>query len=387
MQNRRDFITGALATASLAMTGAAVGKEAAKPAFLRSALLHLSHNMWGEYVAPGEKRYPGLKYIDDHVLLVEETWKAVTERMQRRGYNHAVLDIGDAMVFPSHPELAITGSWTADRLRAEIARLKAMGIEAVPKLNFSTGHDGWLKEYGRMISTRKYYEVVKDLINDTCEIFGHPRQFHVGLDEEETLHGKQLPMCIVRRGEFWWHDANYYFECVRKNGAQPICFGVHAYLETGAEMFFRNMPKDVVQNFCLYMSDFDEKDLKRKGEKNVMARRRIQKIAYLREIAKKGYQVIGGTSNWVLKPKDWKPTSPIAGPDYPLNHKSAEGFYGFLRREVPPEQFAGMISMPWEQLTPRRLYCWESGIDELADALDDAKGNADLQNTVMTKEA
>ena len=29
---------------------------------IRAILLHLGQNMWGEYLAPGEKREPGLQY-------------------------------------------------------------------------------------------------------------------------------------------------------------------------------------------------------------------------------------------------------------------------------------------------------------------------------------
>ena len=63
------------------------------------------------------------------------------------------VDVGEGLVYPSHPELVIEGSWSPDKLRAEVRRLRAMGVEAVPKLNFSTSHNGWLKQYRRMVST------------------------------------------------------------------------------------------------------------------------------------------------------------------------------------------------------------------------------------------
>ena len=372
MQNRRDFITGALATASLAMTGAAIGEEAAKPAFLRSALLHLSMNMWGEYAFPGETRYPGYKYIHDHVLTEDAIWNATIDRMVRRKYNHAIIDVGDAVVFPSHPELAIPGSWTPERLRDEVRRLKTLGIEAVPKLNFSANHDGWLKQYGRMLSTRKYYQVVKDLIADTCEIFGNPRQFHVGLDEEETIHISGKPLVQVRRGELWWHDAQFLFDEVARHNAQPICFGTTPFIENGQETFLRKMPRSVVQNLCIYGSEFDLTRPPASATGKKLIRWKAKRLA-VGTIAQAGYTILGGTSAWVLK----DPKKPIPqGKDYPLNHKSAEALLAFLRKIVPADLFAGMVSMPWEPMTSKRAYCWESGIDELADALDDAKGNA-----------
>lgn len=367
--NRREFIAGALATASLGFAFGGNGEAAApaeSPAFLRSALLHLSMNMWGEYAFPGETRYPGYKYVSDRLATQDAIWNATIDRMVRRKYNHAVVDVGDAVVFPSHPEIAIKGSWTADRLRDEVVRLKKLGIEAVPKLNFSAGHDGWLKQYGRMVSTRKYYQVVTDLIADTCEIFGNPRQFHLGLDEEETIHVSGKPLVQVRKGELWWHDAQFLFDEVGRRNAQPICFGMTALVENGQEVFLRRMPRSVIQNLCIYGSNFDV--FGDAGKKPDFALRRLQsKCSGVETMAKAGYTILGGTSAWVMKPAG-KPVP--QGRDYPLNHRSAEAYLAFLRKTVPTEQLMGMVAMPWEPMTERRAYCWESGIDELADALD-----------------
>ena len=73
-----------------------------------------------------------------------------------------VAESGEGIVLPSHPELAVKGSWSPDKMRDEIKRLNGLGLEVVPKLNFSATHDAWLKDYARMVSTQKYYEVVKD---------------------------------------------------------------------------------------------------------------------------------------------------------------------------------------------------------------------------------
>ena len=84
-------------------------------------------------------------------------------------------------------------------------RLKSMGIEAIPKLNFSTCHDGWLKEYGRMVSTDIYRKVVKEIIDDTCEVFGNPRYMHLGMDEEtmELLNKHGYKMLALTSNWVW----------------------------------------------------------------------------------------------------------------------------------------------------------------------------------------
>ena len=130
---------------------------------IKAMLLHLGSNMWNEWL-PEEvnrdeflqaKRIPARK-----LQLNEDNWRKATDRMARQGIDTLLIDLGDAVTFPSHPELAIGGSWSPDRMKAEIARLKSQGITAYPKLNFSTTHDGWLKDYHRMVSTPAYYQVV-----------------------------------------------------------------------------------------------------------------------------------------------------------------------------------------------------------------------------------
>ena len=64
------------------------------------------------------------------------------------------------MEFPSHPELAVKGSWSPERMQKELERLRGLGLEPIPKLNFSAMHDEWLGDYGRMLCTDEYYRVL-----------------------------------------------------------------------------------------------------------------------------------------------------------------------------------------------------------------------------------
>lgn len=43
--------------------------------------------------------------------------------------------------------------------------------------------DAWLGEYGRMVTTRPYYDACRDVIRDAAEMFDHPRYLHIGYDE------------------------------------------------------------------------------------------------------------------------------------------------------------------------------------------------------------
>ena len=205
--NRKEFIRGALATAAVGMSGyagaKAVGVTPTADVKIRSALLHLGMNMWRGYRAPGEKIDPKLGYARTECPTEPAVWDAVIRRMHERHYNMAIIDLGGGVEFPSHPEITVKGSRSAQWMRDEVRRLADMGIEAVPKLNFAATHDAWLGIYERMLSTPKYYEVVKDIIADAVEMFGNPRFIHIGMDEEDAAWQKNFPMAVVRRGELW----------------------------------------------------------------------------------------------------------------------------------------------------------------------------------------
>lgn len=132
-----------------------------------------------------------------------------------------MLDLCDGIEYGSHPEIAKKGAWTRKNVRDEVKRLKEMGISIIPKLNFSTTHDKWLGEYSRMVSTKVYYNVCRDLINEVYELFDCPKYIHLGMDEEDAKHNAAAEHVVFRQGELYWHDLRFLMDCVEDNGATP----------------------------------------------------------------------------------------------------------------------------------------------------------------------
>lgn len=157
----------------------------------------------------------------EKLLFDDNVWEAVVEEAAKSGVNTIVFDLLDGIKYESHPEIAMEGAWSVQRMRQEIKRLKAMGIQSIPKLNFSTIHDNWLCEYERMLCTPVYYQVCKDLIMEVAEIFDHPKYIHLGMDEEDAKHAKYSDLAVYRHGDLLWHDLQFYFDCVRSTGATP----------------------------------------------------------------------------------------------------------------------------------------------------------------------
>ena len=230
---------------------------------IKAFLLHLGHNMWCEWLPEelmNEKSIGNPKHVPDWKLACDEAlWRKTTDMLIARGMNMVLVDVGEALIYPSHPELAIPGSWSPEKMRNEMRRLKARGLEPIPKLNFSCTHDGWLKDYHRMVSTPDYYKVVDDVIGDAIEVFDHPRFIHLGFDEERVEWQRDNNYFVSRQGELWWHDFLFTIEKVEKLGARAWIWSDKVWHHK--DEFLRRCPKSVLQSNWYYEQTFapDEK--------------------------------------------------------------------------------------------------------------------------------
>ncbi len=206
-------------------------------------LLHLSMNMWGDNKAP-------FNFDTD-------TYHDILKQMVQRGYKHLILDVGDCLRYKKHTDIAIDGAWSYERAAEETAYAKALGIDIIPKLNFSATHDVWLGQYSRMLCTDKYYEVVRDTIQEVYDAFLQPEYIHIGMDEEDTRMGAVLDLMTVRQNELLWHDIRYMLECVKNTGAKPMMWA-DSMLYHPEEFKAHFKPEDVILLPWQYVSLYEE---------------------------------------------------------------------------------------------------------------------------------
>ena len=158
----------------------------------------------------------------DTLVFDDEAWEKTVEKAHEIGINQIVLDLGEGMQYGSHPELSVPDAWSRQRIHEEIRKLREMGIELIPKLNFSATHALWLGEYRRMMSTSVYYKVCRNLINEVYTVFEQPTYIHLGMDEEDDPQFfDKMDLVVYRRGELLWHDLQFLCDCVRDLGATP----------------------------------------------------------------------------------------------------------------------------------------------------------------------
>jgi hypothetical protein len=207
--------------------------------------------IWSLYAMLGQNMW-----FQDHPELDfdDAAWDKLLEEAVQYGFNQIVLDLGEGVQYQTHPELARKGAWSTDRVRAEVKRCRDLGIALIPKLNFSATHHLWLGEYRRMMSTKIYYDVCRDLIGEVWELFEHPEYIHLGMDEEgDPQFFAQLDMVHYRQGELIWHDLKYLCDCVLKCGAKPWIWGDMCVYHP--EEFRKRIPyTDVVLSPWIYFS-------------------------------------------------------------------------------------------------------------------------------------
>jgi len=277
-------------------------------------LVHLSYNMWSDTEMPdtNDGYYAARPYLRFDTGL----WGEILKKMVAAGMNMLVLDLGDGVRYESHPEIAVEGAWTVERLQQELASVRKLGLEPIPKLNFSTCHDTWMGPYARMVSTDAYYGVCRDLIAEVIDLFGRPRFFHLGMDEETFEHQRRYEYVVIRQGDLWWKDILFLFNEVEKGGARPWIWS--DYYWQHPEVFLKKMPKSVVQSNWYYGEAF---------------RPDIGGVKAYLDLEAHGYDQIPTGSNWTLP-------------------ENFPGTVKFCREHIAPERLLGFFQTSWKPTLP-----------------------------------
>ena len=153
---------------------AAPPADAPKPEFAWSYLVHFGMNMWGDLPRTNARNGLIKKWLTDkefalledpeymdysRIRFDEAIWRELADRLRKDGCNQIVVDVGEFLKYPSHPELAVKGSWEPERLAAEVRRLQGMGFEVVPKLNFSTPGSAHMRAWSPRPSTMRSAQI------------------------------------------------------------------------------------------------------------------------------------------------------------------------------------------------------------------------------------
>lgn len=277
-----------------------------------ACFMHLSFNFAG-----GIRNWGGLR---DEFEPDMSTWDSAIDEMAAQGINMVLMNLDDSVLWDSHPEIALKNSWTPERLRLELDKIRKKGIEPIPVLNFAATHDAWLGKYAKMVSTPAYYSVCSDLIAEAIDIFDTPRFIHFGMDEEDYSHQKHFDYIVIRRQEIWWGDLYFYISEAFKKSVRPWVWS--DYVWHHPEEFFKMMPKSVLQSNWYYGETFREDETYVK--------------AYL-DLEKEGYDQIPTGSFHARPANDFKAT----------NEKNIGKTVQFCSEHIADERLLGFMQTFW----------------------------------------
>lgn len=272
----------------------------------------------------------------------DEAWKILVDKAVENGFNQIVLDLGEGVRYGSHPELAHPGAWTRERVREEVKALRERGIELIPKLNFSAGHDMWLGDYGKMIGLPKYYEVCHDLITEVYNLFDKPRYIHLGMDEEDDPQFfEKMELVTFRRGELLWHDLQYLCDCVRDMGSTPWIWGDIPFIQH-EEFSKRIKPGDIM------ISPWNYRGLKEEHYTPIES-----KPEYYNHYAPRGYKYVEQDPLCVRYMERSVPTAEAGYDIVPCASICFGCVYNpddvveYFMQNAPREHLAGFMIAPW----------------------------------------
>ncbi len=292
--------------------------------------IQLGSNMWRDKWSKPDFRGPVQTQVTGQYFDTMQTdravWRRVIDFLPSCGINTVVIDIGEGMQYETHPELSVPGAWSHEELRAELARMRKMGLEPIPKLNFSACHDTWLREYAWMKGTSTYYTVVQDLIDEVCRVFDCPSLFHIGMDEEDIPNHRK-GMTIIRCNDLWCHDLYYYMDCVEKNGARPWIWGDFYWAHE--DVFVQKIPKE-----CLISNWWYERLIVNE-DGTFTSKREMDTYAALADC---GYDQIPTASTWAC------------------HQNIAQTVLFFHEKGIVNERLKGFMVAPWAKTISLNLY-------------------------------
>jgi hypothetical protein len=281
-------------------------------------LLHLGYNMWEEAeckIPPGadaeRRRLLNSRRARPYLRFDDKLWDELLRKMAVAGMNMVVLDLADGVKYESHPEIAVRHAWTPKRLRQELKKMRTLGLEPIPKLNFATTHDAWLGPYARCVSTEAYYAVCRDLIAEVMQLFGRPRFLHIGMDEESADHQRFADYAVIRQHDLWWRDFLFLVKQVERGGARAWVWS--DYLWNHPEEFWKRMPKSVLQSNWYYGAKFS---------------RRFNTVRAYLELEAHGYDQAPTASNWACD-------------------DNFEKTVAYCRKHIAPSRLLGFLQTPW----------------------------------------
>ena len=168
---------------------------------------------------------------------------ALRIRIRNAGRDSVLVDVQDFVVYPSHPEIASERSLAAGKVSMLAEEWRRDGLAVIPMLDFCTANDSWLGEYDRMVCSKPYDALVKDIIADAYRIFAKPKYIHIGFSNEDRQSHTKGDYKVMRQGDLWMRYLAKTSGWVKETGAKTWAWFDYPW---GMKDFLADCPKDIL---------------------------------------------------------------------------------------------------------------------------------------------
>jgi len=156
------------------------------------------------------------------VFFDKDTFEKIIDEAKGFGFDTVMLNLGEGIVYDSHPEIAIKGSMPKAEFKKYLDKIKALGMKIAPMLDFSAVRNAWMGEYCTTAGSLLYKDVCCDLLREVLELFEGPELCHLGFEAETYEKQSRNPVITKRRYETLYRDMNALFDICNEFGTRPI---------------------------------------------------------------------------------------------------------------------------------------------------------------------
>jgi len=275
-------------------------------------------------------------------------WEYILERSVQTGINTILLEVGDGVQYRSHPEISLENAWSPERVSREVRLCRGMGIELIPKLNFSTAHNYWMKEYRRMTSSKPYYDFCRDIIREIYELFEQPKYIHIGYDEEVPLVADRSDFVVYRKGELLMHDFQFLIDTVKETGATPWAWHDPLWEHTEDYLKYMDPKENVILSPWFYLGFTKEhytpiEQYDPDGSENQWYKEGYRFLEEHPMFSNATEYFYGGKVLELMK----KGFRYIPTPSVYSNDHNTDEMVAFFKEGAPDDQILGYLTAPW----------------------------------------
>lgn len=350
--SRRNFVSGLSSSLALGAVSGCINPPPAKVVRKDGELIWCMYQQLGSHMWHSGVKFPlaaNGHFCGEKTHIDDASWERRMAACAKNGVNMLCIDLAEGLRYPSHPELALEGSRSPEWMNDRVRRLRDMGIEAVPSLNFSAAHNYWLGFWSRRISTPEYYRTISELLADAYDIFEKPSMMNFGMDEENEDCTKRDYFSSRRQGDLLWHDIDFYAKTISKLGARPWMWSDYEWWRSAD--YVKRVSKEIMQTNWYYGFDFDYKNMKGIEKTYVESYVRLEKA---------GFDQMPGCSNYVGA------AHTKAGRK--VNTENIPGTVEFAKREIAPSRLKGFYCMPWVSTNANSDPTWVDSCNQLGAA-------------------